>query len=1067
MAEFFPVVAVLLPYMGLLLLLALWVERTPRGRRMVSSPLVYALSLAVYGTAWTFFGSVGFAVRHGLLFVAVHLGPTLALILGWPLLRKLIAVRDRFGVTSLADLVSSRYRKSQGLAAFVSAMLSLGLLPYVALQLQAITRSVAVLSRDGWSSGNVGTGVELVIAFSLIGFVIAFGLRRLSPAERHPGIVAVLAAGSVVKLTAMLGTGAGVTWGLFDGMDELFGCIDQAHGCLSDEKLLPSGPTWFGYLAASAIAIFALPRQFHTAVVENRDLRHVRTACWVLPLFLLAIDLFVLPIALAGVALGLPPTEADAFVLTIPWTTGHRALSWLVLLGGFSAASGMVVAETVALANMVSNHLVLPIVEAVEPLRPLRKHVLAARWVVATAFVLAGSFFGRAFGTLFDLVGFGLISFVAVAQLAPPILFGLYWRGASKAGAAVGLGVGFGVWCYTLLLPVFVRAGWLSTQLLEPGPFGISWLRADMLFGLEGLASISHGLLWSLMANAGLLVLVSLLFPPDEREARLASEVVGVLEPPTKPAPGPEGPALFEVGPKWRKAQALLAEYFGEAQAQERVERCAQRAGIPREGRIPALALVQLEAAVERELAGSVGAGVAHAALGRAGLFSPAEQLELSRSYAALLAGLRVPPAELRRRVDYYREREALLAREVERSRRVADVSRALASSLDYQKTVETLARFPLPWLADATLLHLPGAEEPRVTFVRAASEGEVSGGIIDLRGRHIGLHPTLRRVLETGQLELRRSDSPAAWPFEGRDLTFAASLTLLLQARGRRLGTLTLFMNERQAGELPGELALVQDLAGRGAVALDNALLLHATREALRAREEFLAAVSHELKTPLTPLLLKVQTLKRALGASSPGAEGTQRLVRLLETSEMQLRELDNLVERLIDVTQALGGQLPLHLEETDMAAVVGQAVARYRLALQRANCTLTLSLQPVPGRFDKLQLERLAGYLLDNVVKHARNSPVEVSTSTQLGWATLVVQDRGPGIAPEAQARLFAPFERGTSYLEIRGLGLGLFAARAITMAHGGTLEVESAPGAGARFTARFPLALREEGR
>lgn len=373
-------------YLGILVGVAIWAERQEaRGRRVAGNALVYSLSLGVYATTWTFYGSVGFAARTGLLFLSVYLGPTLTAVVWWWVLRKLVRLKNAHRITSLPDFLALRYEKSQALALLATGVLVAGLIPYVALQLKTMVATLGLVAGGGAALSYPESGRTLgppLVGLMLL-FTIAFGLRRVRPTERHPGLVVALAVECVVKLVAFLAVGAFVTWGLFHGFRDVFRAASEPW--LPTPALLGSHGVgeWLAHLFLSAFAALLLPRQFHVAVVENSHESHIRTAMWFFPAYLLAINVFVLPLALAGLALSGSAEGADTFVLTLPLAADQHALSWLVFLGGFSAGSGMVIVEATALATMISNHAVIPAAQAFRPLRRLRRKVLPVRWAAA------------------------------------------------------------------------------------------------------------------------------------------------------------------------------------------------------------------------------------------------------------------------------------------------------------------------------------------------------------------------------------------------------------------------------------------------------------------------------------------------------------------------------------------------------------------------------------------------------------------------------------------------------------------------------------------------------------
>ncbi|MDI5936388.1 sensor histidine kinase [Halomonas kalidii] len=544
------VLSVAFGYLALLFVIAAWGDRrAEQGRSLIGSPTVYALSIAVYCTAWTFYGSVGRAAEHGPSFLLIYLGPTLAMLMAPFVIRKMVRIASAQRITSIADFISARYGKSSSLGALVALIALIGITPYIALQLKAITLSHAVLvnypeaAALSLAEESFWHDKSFWVALVLAVFIILFGTRHLDASERHEGMVAAIAFESLVKLVAFLSVGVFTLFVLFNGPGDLFARV-AAVPALADAlslEAVPGGAVgWVGMLVLAFLAFLSLPRQFQVLVVENVDERHLKRASWLFPLYLLAINLFVIPIAMAGLLLGGTGSDPDSFVLTLPLSAGLDGLPLLVFIGGLSAATSMVIVETIALSTMVSNQLVMPLL-----LRSRRLHLgsrgelagwlLGIRRVAIVLILLLGYLYHALIGDSYSLVTIGLVSFAAATQFAPAMLIGMYWRGATRNGAALGLIAGFLIWAWTLLLPGFALSGWLDAGFIDEGPWGLSWLRPYALFGLEGWDIYTHSLLWSLLANVGLLVGVSLFTrqgPLEQTQAALFAEAMhpGLME---------------------------------------------------------------------------------------------------------------------------------------------------------------------------------------------------------------------------------------------------------------------------------------------------------------------------------------------------------------------------------------------------------------------------------------------------------------------------------------------------------------------------------------------------------
>ena len=592
--------------------------RAAQGRSIIANPWTYALSLAVYCTAWTYFGSVGRAASGGIWFLPIYLGPTLAMTLGWVVVRKMIRIAKTYRITSSADFIGSRYGISPLLAGLVTLIAVVGIVPYIALQLKAVSAGYGLLTAASLSEMPVPVhwtqDSTFYMALALAGFTMVFGARHLDSAERHEGLVAAIAFESVVKLIAFLAVGLFVVYGLFNGLADIFA---RAHAVPDLAKLLRleqggnfAWTQWFAMTLLSMLSVIFLPRQFQVMVVENVRESHLRRAVWVFPLYLLAINLFVLPIALGGLLhFGPGQMNADNFVLSLPLAAGQPALALFAFIGGLSAATGMVIVETIAVSTMVCNELVMPLLLRTRHFRSESGHdltrvLLHIRRAAILAVLVLGYVYFHLAGEAYALVSIGLISFAAVAQFAPAVLGGLYWKGATRQGALVGLLAGFVMWCYTLMLPSLAKSGWLPDAFLNQGLLGLSWFRPEQLFGLRGLDNLTHSLFWSLLVNIGAYVGLSLWRAPNGQEASQALLFVDIFKRTTTARP------VF-----WRGRATLpdllrLCERFmGVERAQALFSAYARQVGVSSlNGITPDARLVQF---VETQLAGAVGSASA------------------------------------------------------------------------------------------------------------------------------------------------------------------------------------------------------------------------------------------------------------------------------------------------------------------------------------------------------------------------------------------------------------------------------------------------------------------------
>src|SRR5580658_2248293 len=578
------VIAAAFGYIGFLFFVASYGDRLLPAQRGRASGLIYPLSLAIYCTSWTFFGSVGFASRTSVDFLAIYVGPILMIGLCTPLLRRVIKLAKSQNITSIADFIAARYGKSQAVAATVALIAIIGSVPYIALQLKAVASSLeTILSEDqAFSSIPIIGDIALMVTIAMATFAVLFGTRQTDATEHQHGLMLAVATESIVKLVAFLAAGAFVTFWMFTPV-ELIERAMKTPEAVRAINYVPSIGNFLTMTLLSFCAIMLLPRQFHVSVVENSTDTEVGRARWLSPLYLIAINLFVIPIALAGLVIfPFGAVDSDMYVLALPIEGNAPLLSILVFVGGLSAATAMVIVECVALSIMVSNDIIVPLVLQRAPAaRAGRKDfgdfLLGVRRVAIFAIMAMAYLYYRALGNT-QLVAIGLLSFAAIAQLAPAFFGGLFWQRATARGAIGGMLVGFAVWLYTLFLPSFLDGNIAGLEMLQHGPFDIEMLRPQALFGAD-LPPLLHGALWSLTLNILTYVVLSLARRPSSIELVQADLFVPSALTPMAPT--------FR---RWRTTvtvqdiQSTVAQYLGPDRARHSFEAFAATHPIPIDG---------------------------------------------------------------------------------------------------------------------------------------------------------------------------------------------------------------------------------------------------------------------------------------------------------------------------------------------------------------------------------------------------------------------------------------------------------------------------------------------------
>ncbi len=590
---------------------------------LISNSYIYSLSIAVYCTSWTYYGSVGRAATSGIGFLPIYLGPTIVFALGWFLLRKILRICKSQRITSIADFIASRYGKSQLIAGAVTLIAVFGIIPYISLQLKAVAVSFGVVlsaSPNVMSSTGGAYDVALVVTLALAVFSVLFGTRHIEATEHHAGMVVAIAVESIVKLIAFLAVGAFVTYIVYDGFGDIFSKAASNPELAKLMTMEKAGTNWLTLILLSMAAIVCLPRQFHVTFVENTSESHLKRATWLFPLYLLAINIFVLPIAFAGkLTFAGQPIDADTYVLAFPAFADRPMLTLFVLLGGLSAAAAMVIVETIALATMVCNDLIMPalfkfMADRLAYRQDLTRLLLNIRRTAIVAILLLSYLYLTAVGDTYHLVTIGLVSFCAAAQLAPVILFAIFWRGGTRNAAFAGLVAGFIIWFYTLVLPSFAKSGLIPMSFVDVGPLGISILKPYALFGLEGLDNISHALFWSMVFNVGAFLTVAM----RERQSRIEHiQATVFVEAFSQEGVQPVYSSQFERGgASVDTLRQLAVKFVGAERTEEAFAGYARRLGIQ-----PAQ-MTQADSGlmrhVERLIAGTIGSASARVAMASA-----------------------------------------------------------------------------------------------------------------------------------------------------------------------------------------------------------------------------------------------------------------------------------------------------------------------------------------------------------------------------------------------------------------------------------------------------------------
>lgn len=633
------VISCALFYLSLLFGVAYYAEyRSKKGRSIINNGYVYALSLGVYCTAWTYYGSVGQASTNGFEFLAVYIGPTIMAALFWPVLRKVIRICKTQRIHSIADLISIRYGKNFALAVVVTLLCMAGIIPYIALQIKAISESMNILTGyipNATGFHHIFSDNTLYISGVLTFFIILFGTRSIDAAEKHEGLVAAIAFESIIKLLALLAVGVFVTYGLFNGFDDLFSKAAQNDTLnrLFKFSNKTSTSTWTGLILLSMLAVVFLPRQFQLGVVENIKEDHLKKAIWIFPLYLMLITFFILPIAFGGrLLLGNTGINADTYVLALPLRYGAKMLSLFTFIGGFSAATSMIIVETIAISTMMSNNIATPFLLAVQKFKPkadrqLTKSILYIRRFSILLIITLAFLYDKLLAQHFSLVSIGMISFAAVAQFAPAVIGGIYWKQASQKGAMTGICIGFAIWSFTAVVPSMASVGLVDIGIIKNGLFGIAWLKPLSLFGMQDMDAITHCFYWSILLNIVSFIVVSLNSKKSVQEIYQAEIFVDVF----RHSAAIESNIIWKGTAYLPDLNLLLSTFLGSDRAQKIISGYAKRNMISIDNK---KADPRLVAFAEKVLSGVIGSASAHIMVGSV---TKEEELKINEVYSILM----------------------------------------------------------------------------------------------------------------------------------------------------------------------------------------------------------------------------------------------------------------------------------------------------------------------------------------------------------------------------------------------------------------------------------------------
>jgi Na+/proline symporter/CheY-like chemotaxis protein len=1016
------VIAAAFGYIGFLFLVASYGDRLSPLQRGRATALIYPLSLAIYCTSWTFFGSVGFASRTSVDFLAIYIGPILMIAFCTPLLRRVIRLAKSQNITSIADFIAARYGKSQAVAATVALIAIIGSVPYIALQLKAVASSLeTILSEDqAFSSIPIIGDIALDVTLAMAAFAVLFGTRQTDATEHQHGLMLAVATESIVKLVAFIAAGAFVTFWMFSPV-ELIERAMKTPEAVRAINYTPSVGNFLTMVLLSFCAIMLLPRQFHVSVVENSSDAEVGRARWLFPVYLVAINLFVIPIAIAGlVTFPFGAVDSDMYVLALPMEGNAPVLSVGVFVGGLSAATAMVMVECVALSIMVSNDIVVPLVlqrdaESRTGQKDFGYFLLRVRRFAIFAILVLAYFYYRALGNT-QLAAIGLLSFAAIAQLAPAFFGGLFWRRATARGAMGGMLVGFAVWIYTLFLPSFLDGNTAGLLLLQHGPFGIEALRPQALFGAD-LPPLLHGVLWSLSLNLLTYIVLSLARQPSSIERLQADLFVPNELTPAAPA--------FR---RWRTTvtvqdiKGTVAQYLGPDRARHSFEAFAATHGIDLDPAAPAD--FELLQHAEHLIASSIGAAssrmVMSLLLRKRTVSAKAALKLLDDSHAALHFNREV----LQTALNHVRQGIAVFDADLQ----LICSNRQFGEILGLPPDLVQIG-IPLREILEFMGTANPSNFDDNETLMEMRLAAYTTEGgepyLERLPDRHMVIEVRTNRM-PGGGLVITFSDVTPS--FEAAEALERANATLEKRVRDRT----------EELTRLNSQLAQAKSTA----------------EDANISKTRFLAAASHDILQPLNAARLYVTSLVER----QSGGEDS----RLVENIDDSLEAIEEILGALLDISRLDAGVMATSITSFKMSDLMRSLEIEFAPIARAKALKLTFVPCSLPVESDRLLLRRLLQNLISNAIKYTPRGRVLVGCRRHGQSLQIGVYDTGVGIPILKRGEIFKEFHRLEQGARIaRGLGLGLSIVERLARVLNHGIALDSNVSGGSVFSVTVPTA------
>lgn len=989
--------------------IAIWGDKeSAAAKKLTRHPLVYSLSLAIYCTAWTFYGSIGEASRSGWSYLPILLGPILLYLFAFPVLRKMITVSRKQNITSIADFISSRYGKRPITAPLIILISMLAVIPYIALQLKAIGSNFALFVNQDESS----TSVVVLAATILIGiFAMLFGTRKVEVTEYRSGMMLAIGAESLFKLIAIVAVGLVAIIMTQDlKLDEFSHNLDMS--VWSAEQMLS-----FPFLMQtfmSAAAVICLPRQFHVTVVDHQTNQQSNTARWLFPLYLLIFAAIIPPIAIAGQNLFSAEINPDTYVIQFALASDNLPLQMLIFLGGMSATTAMIIVATFALSIMISNDVILPIMLArassqQQALPLYRRRILTIRRLAMTGILMLSFLYYQKMANNESLAGTGVLAFSLVLQLMPAVLGGLYWKRAHAYGVYTGLTFGFLCWILLMMLPLTGSIDWgldsaqSRSELISYGAF------------ISLLANIFGYIVGSLLSNERLIDRIqatAFVSPTTELEK-------GFFKPKSKAKNG-DFFVLLETFLGKQKSQQVLSNF----------ERDYSQS-IPANASPNRLFIDYCERILGGVLGGSSARTIINSIL-------VDKQIKVEEMVTYL--------DETTQAIQFSQNLLFVSMDNLDQGISVVDKDLRIVA---WNKTYLSLYPYPEGMLT----VGLPVEELIRYN----ATQGECGVGhieeLVSKRLEHLRkgtAHRFLRRRASGRVIEMVGNPLP-----DGGFVTSFTDVTEHIESQ-QALKEANIDLEKRVEARTEEVQSvnneLMQEIERRNQA---EKALISAKAEAEQAnasKTEFLALASHDILQPLNAAKLYMGILQ-----STQLPQNTNQVVSKLCDS---LESTEALISTLLEIARLDQGAIQPKLEDCSLQDILTPIMSEFDVIAKSKNIRLSSRLRAFRVHSDPIYLRRIIQNFVSNAVKYTEKGRVLVGVRLRNNLAYLQVWDTGVGIPEAEQQKVFDDFYRWENTQE-PGMGLGLGLVRRMQKQLGLVTHIHSTPGKGSCFSIGIPLA------